>query len=117
MLPQCGMCMYVCRRKICGPGDSGLVGKLKMSMHGTRDAAADWAAEYSSTIIKSGYQQGKSCPCIFYNGLTDTAIMVHGDDFVGVGRPEELAKVRNDLEEKHKLKVETLGTVPQTYVK
>ena len=86
-----------------------MVGKLNMSMYGTRDAAANWAAEYGKTLIKAGYKQGIASPCIFHCSATDTTIMVHGDDFVGVGRPEELAKLRSALESKYKLKVETLS--------
>ena len=35
--------------------------------------------------------------------------MVHGDDFVGVGRPAELSRIRAALEDKYKLKVEVLS--------
>ena len=91
------------------PGDENLVGKLNMSMYGTRDAAANWASEYCGTLLSAGYAQGKASPCIFHNEMSDTTVMVHGDDFVGVGRPEELAKLRDVLENKYKLKVETLS--------
>ena len=32
--------------------------------------------------------------------------MAHGDDFVGVGRPSELKKVREKFENKYKLRME-----------
>ena len=35
--------------------------------------------------------------------------MVHGDDFVGVGLPTELAKIRKALQDNSKLKVEVLS--------
>ena len=35
--------------------------------------------------------------------------MAHGDDFVGVGWPSELTKVREKFENKYKLKVELLS--------
>ena len=35
--------------------------------------------------------------------------MAHGDDFVGVGRPSKLKKVREKFENKCKLKVELLS--------
>jgi hypothetical protein len=89
--------------------DKGMVGKLNMSMYGTRDAAANWAAEYGKTLVEAGYMQGKSSPCLFHNSSSNTTIMVHGDDFVGVGRPEELTKLKSTLENKYKLKVETLS--------
>jgi hypothetical protein len=85
--------------------DKGMVGKLNMSMYGTRDAAANWAAEYGKTLIAAGYAQGKSSPCIFHQASSNTTIMVHGDDFVGVGKPEELVKLKAALEDKYKLKV------------
>ena len=89
--------------------DEGMVGRLNMSMYGTRDAAASWAAEYGKTLIAAGYAQGKASPCLFHNASSNTTIMVHGDYFVGVGRPEELAKLKAALEHKYELKVETLS--------
>ena len=102
------------------PGDENKVGRLRMSMYGTRDAAANWAAEYGATLVAAGFVQGIASPCIFHNEGTDTTVMVHGDDFVGVGRPNELAKIRTALEDKYKLKVEMLsgdkGDVQEVYM-
>ena len=89
--------------------DDGMVGRLNMSMYGTRDAAANWASEYGKTLTDAGFVQGKSSPCIFHNSSSDTTVMVHGDDVVGIGKPQELAKLRKVLEDKYKLKVETLS--------
>jgi hypothetical protein len=33
------------------PGDEGMVGELKLSLYGTRDAAQNWASEYTSALI------------------------------------------------------------------
>ena len=78
-------------------------------MYGTRDAAANWAAEYGATLVAAGYVQGIASPCIFHNVQHDSTIMVHGDDFVGVGNPIELGRIRAALEDKYKLKVEMLS--------
>ena len=80
------------------PGNEGMVGRLKLSMYGTRDAAANWAAEYGAILISAGYVQGIASPRIF-----------HGDDFVGVGTPIDFGRTRAGLEDKYKLKVETLS--------
>ena len=69
------------------PGDEGLVGRLKMSMYGTRDAAANWSAEYGATLVAAGYVQGIASSCIFHHAEHETTIMVHGDDFVWVWQP------------------------------
>ena len=52
------------------PGDEDKCGKLRVSMYGTRDAAMNWAAEYCATLIKAGFEQGKTSPCLFYHPVT-----------------------------------------------
>ena len=94
-------------------GDEGLCGRLRMSMYGTRDAALNWATEYTQTLLDDGFLQGKSNPCLFRHPTTDVAIMVHGDDFVAVGTGKHLVTTRKTLEDKYRLKVETLGKEEQ----
>ena len=90
-------------------GDEEMCGMLNVSMYGTRDAALNWANEYGDTLKAAGFKQGVANPCLFWNPATDVAIMVHGDDFVGVGSPEDLKATREVLNDKYKIKVETLG--------
>ena len=77
-----------------GPEDEQSCGKLVMSMYGTRDAAVNWALEYTATLRKNGFKQGRANPCLFYNAVTQVSIMVHGDDFVAVGRRGNLKQAR-----------------------
>ena len=91
-------------------GDQQMCGKLNVSMYGTRDAATNWAEEYSKTLCDAGFQRGIANPCLFWNKSTDVAIMVHGDDFVAVGEPEHVETATKSLKERYKIKVETLGT-------
>ena len=90
-------------------GDEGKCGKLLMSMYGTRDAAMNWSAEYTQTLIADGYIQGKSNPCLFKHPGTKVMIMVHGDDFVAIGHDKNLKSARSTLEDKYQIKVDTLG--------
>ena len=92
-----------------GEGDDEMCGRLMMSMYGTRDAAINWAAEYTETLLQEGFLRGRANTCLFYNPKTDVAVMVHGDDFVAVGDTKGLAGIRKALEGKYKLKVQTLG--------
>ena len=47
------------------PGKAqGLVGKLKLSLYGTRDAAANWQKCVSEHLVGLGFQQGRSNPCV-----------------------------------------------------
>ena len=80
-----------------------------MSMYGTRDAAAIGAAECRRIFKGAGGKQGKSSLCIFHNFSNTITVMVHGDDFVGIGKPGELSKLCEVLENNCKLKVETLS--------
>ena len=78
-------------------GDEGKCGRLKMSMYGTRDAALNWASEYSETLLAAGFKRGKTNPCLFWNPKTDVSIFLHGDDFVAVGHPKFLKETRETL--------------------
>ena len=43
-------------------GDAGKCGRLRMSMHGTRDAAFNWASEYSETRLAAGFKGERQPP-------------------------------------------------------
>ena len=70
------------------PGDENRCGRLLMSMYGTRDAALNWSFEYSETLTAAGYVQGSGNSCLFHNRELGVSMMVHGDDFIGVGQAE-----------------------------
>ena len=93
-------------------GETGVVGKLMMSMYGTRDAAQNWAEEYSGTLLKAGYDRGVATPCLFFSKLEKCSVMVHGDDFVVVESEKATQKLRKSLENAHKVKCEVLGAAP-----
>ena len=93
-------------------GDEGKCGKLNMSMYGTRDAALNWSMEYTSTLLASGYVQGRASPCLFHHPEKQVSIMVHGDDFIAVGNPENIQHTEDILREKYNIKVEHLGDGP-----
>ena len=86
-----------------------MVGRLKYSMYGTRDAAQNWAEEYSATLVKAGYQRGQANPCLFHSPAEDCSLMVHGDDFVAVGDERATKKLQVSLEKAYKVKCEVLG--------
>ena len=67
-------------------GDEARCGKLLMSTHGTRDAALNWSEECTRTLVNCGYLQGSANPCLFQQPIIKVAVMVHGDDFVAVGK-------------------------------
>ena len=62
-------------------GMEGMCARLKKSLYGTRDAAQNWEAEYTSLLLSLGFTQGRASPCAFWHEERDVRCVVHGDDF------------------------------------
>ena len=92
--------------------DGDVVGELQYSMYGTRDAAQNWAEEYSECLVAAGFIRGVANPCLFRHNKKDICLTVHGDDFVAVGNDDDLELVKSILMERYKLKTEVLGPGP-----
>ena len=91
-----------------------LCGKLMLSMCGTRDAASNWHAAYTKTLIDAGFIQGVANPCLYRKG--ESSLLVHGDDFAAAGPEEKLQEVKEILENEYKIKTEVLGGGPNDSV-
>ena len=72
------------------PGDEGLVGELELSLYGTRDAAQNWAKEYTTYLESIGFKAGAASPCNFVNESMEVFVTVHGDDFTADGPQRSL---------------------------
>ena len=83
----------------------GQCGRLEVSMYGTRDAAANWEAEYTNALVEDGFNPGVSTPCAFYNPRRDLRCVVHGDDFTFLGTDEELNWIEKRFKERYEIKV------------
>ena len=81
-------------------GDENKCARLKASLYGTRDAAANWADEYTKTLLEMGFVKGKASPCIFMHVVKGIKAMVHGDDFFAGGRVNELEWMREELKKR-----------------
>ena len=56
-------------------------GLLLKAMYGTRDAAQHWEHEHTEFMRESGFTQGKTNPCVFYNSGNNLMVVMHGGDF------------------------------------
>ena len=72
-------------------------------MYGTRSAAQGWQHEYSETMLKMGFTQGLSSPCVFYHHTRELVCNVHGDDFTTAGSKKNLDWFENTLEKVYEL--------------
>ena len=81
-----------------------LLGKLKLSLYGTRDAAANWQRCVSEHLVSLGFRPGQSNPCVFWHPRRGISTLVHGDEYASTGTVEQLDWLRGRLEEKFEMK-------------
>ena len=86
-----------------------MCGMLLVSMYGTRKAASNWEAHYSDWLISLGFERGTGYPPIFLNRSRNIKLMVHGDDFITVGRTKQLAWFEREMNKKYESKHVRLG--------
>lgn len=72
---------------------TGMCGRLKKSMYGTRDAASNWEECYSQRLGQYGFKAGLTSPCIMYHEERSIRLVVHGDDFTFLCHHEDLCWV------------------------
>ena len=88
---------------------TGKVGRLNLSLYGTRDAAANWQRCVADHLRSIGFTQGKSNPCVFYHEKKNLRTLVHGDDYASVGSLEHLAWLKKHLEDRFEMKTVLVG--------
>ena len=90
-------------------GDEDVVGRLQMSLYGTRDAAMNWTVEYSTYLRQLGFKQGTASPCNFRHSKLDLNTTVHGDDFLMAGPLNSLKWLVSKMRAKYEIKSHLLG--------
>ena len=73
------------------------VGKLLASLYGARDASANWQEEVSRCMHEWDFEVGRFNPCMYQHVSRKMRCLVHGDDFVSVGSPEDLKWMKAKL--------------------
>ena len=94
------------------PGDEGNVARLNLSLYGTRDAAQNWAREYTQFLAGCGFQAGLASPCNFRHKSRELMVTVHGDDFTVTGPTKELEWLKTKMEQRYDIKSQYLGPEP-----
>ena len=91
------------------PGDEDKVGMLALSLYGTRDAAQNWAAEYSGHLKRLGFTQGLASPCNFHHQQRKLKVTCHGDDFLVAGELVDIQWLIKAMEGRYEMKSSILG--------
>ena len=89
--------------------DEGMVGRLELSLYGTRDAAQNWSEEYTTSLKSWGFKVGRSSPCNFCHKERDIQMTVHGDDFAATASTVQLEWLKSKMKSKYDIKMDILG--------
>ena len=89
-----------------------LVGKLELSMYGTRDAPANWQEEIAKNMKSWQFSRGLYNSWTYRHRDRDLQVLVHGDDFVAVGSLDGVTWFKDMLEGRFKIKCHVLGSKP-----
>ena len=88
----------------------GMLGKLRLCLYGTRDAAKGWQETLSAHLVSIGFERGKGHPSVFQHPTRGIKTLVHGDDYVSSGDDQDLSWLEAELEKAYELKTQRLGT-------
>ena len=81
-----------------GNEEQDLIGKLRLALYGTREAAAAWQTDVARHLIASGWQKGLFNPQLFCHSNRHIRLMVHGHDDVASGARNRLMWLGADME-------------------
>ena len=76
------------------------MGKLRLSLYRTRDAAANWQRCVSDRLVSLGFKAGLSNPCVFWHPGRGIRTLVHGDDYASTGSLAQLDWLQTELEKR-----------------
>ena len=88
-----------------------VLGKLKLCLYGTRDAAKGWQDELSRQLEAIGFVRGIGHPAVFWHPIRQIRTIVHGDDYVSSAFPEDLKWLEESLTKDYEIKTQRLGPV------
>jgi len=90
-------------------GDECKVGRLMLSLYGTRDAAQNWCITYTQFLLELGFTRGTASPCNFRHNALELDLTVHGDDFLVVGGKKSISWLTSRMTNKFEAKVNVIG--------
>ena len=80
----------------------GLLGKLKLCLYGTRDAAKGWQETLSSHLESIGFVRGRGRPIAFWHQLD------HGDDNGSAGDDNSMTWLEEELAKAYEIQTHKL---------
>ena len=85
------------------------MGKPRLCLYGTRDAAKSWQETLSAHLVSVGFSRGRGHPSVFHHKERGIKAMVHGDDYVASGSSKSLEWFKTELEKAYEIKTQHIG--------
>ena len=86
-----------------------MVGRLRLCLYGTRDAALNWQDTLSKHLVDIGFKRGIGFPSVFVHEERDVWTLVHGDDYFSAGSKDSLSWLESELSKKYEIKTSRVG--------
>ena len=80
------------------------IGRLELSLYGTRDGAVNWQDTLSSHLVEAGFVRGVGHPAVFVHPVRDIWLMVHGDDYLSAAVKSSLDWLEQVLKNHYEIK-------------
>ena len=90
-------------------GDGDVVGRLRLCLYGTRDAAQRWQETVSSHLEGIGFRRGNAHPAVFAHPERNIMTLVHGDDYMSCGLAADLKWLQGQLAARFEIKTQMIG--------
>ena len=71
-------------------GNNDMLGKVNLSLYGTRDAASNWQEHLSRHLESIRFVRGIGHPSVYHHPGRGLITLVLGDDYTTAGEPKEL---------------------------
>ena len=90
-------------------GSKDQLGKLNLSLYGTRDAASNWQKHLTKHLEEIGFISGIGHPSVYHHKARGLVTLVHGDDYTTAGEPADLRWMKAELEKAYEIKTQVVG--------
>ena len=106
---KCTRCMYIDLPAEDLKGTPDMLGRLKLCLYGTRDAALRWQQTPSDHLVENGFVRGVGHPSVFHHPVRDIWTLVHGDDDCSAGGAADLNWLEDVLANKYDIQSKRIG--------
>lgn len=106
---KCTRCLYVELPKEDPDAHPDYLGRFRLCLYGTRDAALNWQQTLANHLVENGFHRGDGHQEVFHHPTINIWTFVHGDDYCSAGISKSLDWLQTMLEERYEIKTQCIG--------